>query len=282
MAPETTTFPLAEPIRLQVRLHGTVEVFARDGLTEATVRLTPRVAGGEALARTMVEMSGSTLIVAGPRNSGLTGWLAARVRDRDAVDARIEVPTDTPVKIATLSTDITLVGRCGDADLVTGSADIGVESVAGNVRLRIGSGQSRIGPVSGSVRAHAGSGDMRLDGIGGMVDCSFGSGSLQVASVGGALRWRAGSGDVHIDAAHGDVDVATGSGSITLGLPAGVSARLDITTGSGELHSDLPVEATQAAGSRSITVRGRTGSGDVRLVRAAPSFSKNAAEKPSA
>ena len=119
---------------------------------------------------------------------------------------------------------------------------------------------------------------MRLSDVGGSLDSAVGSGDLHAGTVRGSIKSRAGSGDVHVDAAHGDVDVASGSGSITLGLPAGISARLDVTTGSGQVQSDLPVEQAPAGNARSITVRARTGSGDVRLVRAAASMF----EKPSA
>jgi hypothetical protein len=63
--------------------------------------------------------------------------------------------------------------------------------------------------------------------------------------------------------------VARGSGSIAIGLPAGQPARLDVTTGSGRVDSDLPIEDSPATQHNPITVRARTGSGNVRLFRAA-------------
>jgi hypothetical protein len=48
-----------------------------------------------------------------------------------------------------------------------------------------------------------------------------------------------------------------------------VAARLDVMTGSGQLRSDLPVADTPNPAARAISVRARTGSGDVHLVRAA-------------
>ncbi len=280
MAEETTTFAISGPLVLQVRLPGHVTVEARDGLTEATVRLTPRDSSTDALERTVVELSRSTLVVAGPRNSGnLAARLVNRVRDRDTVDAHIVVPSGTTTKIATMNGDLTLTGTYADSDLATGAGDIEVDRIAGDLRLRVGSGECRSGPVSGSVTAKSGSGGVSLSDVGGGLDAAFGSGDLHAGIVRGRLRSRAGSGDVAIEAVHGDVDLASGSGSIALGLPAGVSAHLDVMTGSGQLHSDLPVEQAPAAGAGSITVRARTGSGDVRLSRAAAS---SMFEKPSA
>ena len=79
---------------------------------------------------------------------------------------------------------------------------------------------------------------------------------------------RAGSGQVHIGVAEDDVDLVSGSGGLTVGLRPGQTARLDVTTGAGRLHSDLPVEDAAPATGQPITIRARTGSGDVRLFRA--------------
>lgn len=241
--------------------------------------LVPRDATGDALERTVVELSRTTLVVAGPR--GGHGNFAARIvgklRDREAVDATIVVPAGSTPKVATMNGEIHLSGPCGDADLATGAGEIRVECVAGDLRMRLGSGDSHVTAVDGSLVAKAGSGNLHVGDVGGSLDCGFGSGDLTVGWARGSVRFRAGSGDVRIDAAGGNVDVATGSGSLTIGLPSGVSARLDVVTGSGRLHSDLPVEHAPAAGARSIEVRARTGSGDVRLTRAAPTFERPAA-----
>lgn len=278
MAEATTTFPVSGPIRVQVRLHGTVSVEAHDELREARVALTPRDPSGEALERTVVELSRDTLTVTGPRNDGgIAARLMNLVRDRDAVDAHIEVPAGTTITIATLTGDITLTGPCGNADLSTGSGEISVERIAGDLRLRVGSGDSRVGPVTGSVATKAGAGNVHLTEVGGSLDSAAGSGDLHAGHVRGALKSRAGSGDAHIDAVHGDADVASGSGSISLGLPSGLAARLDLSTGSGQVQSDLPVEQQPSAHARSTTIRARTGSGDIRLTRAAEMFFKPSA-----
>ena len=81
----------------------------------------------------------------------------------------------------------------------------------------------------------------------------------------GAVRSRAGSGDALLGVVYGDVDLASGSGTMQIGLPAGVAARLDVTTGSGTVNTDLPIENGPRQESPVITVRARTGSGNIRL-----------------
>ncbi|MGQ0847099.1 MAG: DUF4097 family beta strand repeat-containing protein [Sporichthyaceae bacterium] len=280
MAEARTTFAVDGPLTVQVKLHGNVSVEAREGVTEASVLLVPHDGSSDALERTVVDLSGRTLVVAGPRNGGLASRIVGRLRDREAVDATIVVPAGSTVKVATTNGEIRLLGTCADADLATGAGEIRVDRVDGDLRLRLGSGDSHISSVGGSFLAKTGSGNVQVGQVGGSLDCGCGSGDLTAAAVRGSVRFRAGSGDVHVDAVYGDVDVASGSGSLAIGLPAGVSARLDVVTGSGQLHSDLPVEQAPADGAQTIAVRARTGSGDVRVLQTRPILFADPVENP--
>jgi hypothetical protein len=265
-APITRTFPLTGPITVSVRLgHGSLTLAARDDLTEATVTLSG--VDAEVLDRCTVELRGTTLVVHAPRQ-GMGELRGAWRKDRNAIHAVVEVPTGTTTKVATATADISITGEIGTADIATGNATVDVAAVAGDLRLRYGNGQTRIGAVTGSVQLKGGRVDARFGEIGGSLVCGFGSGTLAAHLVRGDLRARAGSGSTSIDAAYGNVDLATGSGSLTVGVPDGVSIRLDVMTASGLLHSDLPVEQAPKPGSRAVTLRAQTGRGDVRLVRA--------------
>jgi hypothetical protein len=269
MASEITRFPLTGPINLEVKLgHGSVTVAANEELSEATVRLTPRNRGSDAVDRLTVELRGQTLVVSGPHNGGLADLFGAWRGDRDSVDAVVEVPTGTPVKIASAGDDISVTGQCGDADIATGSARIGLDTVAGNLRLRYGHANIQVGTVLGSARVSAGNGAAHFGEVAGPLDCKFGTGELTADVLRGGVRSRAGRASAHIGAVYGDVDLAFGSGSISIGVPAGVSAHVDITSGTGDAVSDLPVEDSPAAAAQTITLRARTGSGEVRLQRA--------------
>jgi hypothetical protein len=265
----TRTFPVNSPIDLVGRIgHGSFRVDARDGLTEATVELSGETA---TLDRTTVELRGSTLVVSLPRQGGIfdMSFLGRGARGRDALDVVVTVPTGTPVKVSTYTADITTTGRVGSADLASGVATIKVEDVDGDLRLRVGSGSTDVRFVRGSVQSRAGSGSGRFGEVGGELSSACGSGDITVELAHGRVRTRAGSGDAVIHAAHGDVDFVSGSGNVTLGLPAGRSARLDVTTGSGRVESEMPVESKATSDGPPVQVRIRTGSGDVRLVRAA-------------
>lgn len=263
------TFPLSGPINLHVRLgHGKLTVTAVDDCTEASVTLTALSKSSDILDRIAVGMNGHTLEVLTPREGGLIDFLGGWKRDAASVDAQITVPAGTAVKLTTFTADIAVVGRTGGADVATGTGTIVLDEVDGDVRLRFGSASSRVERVTGSATVRSGSGDAIFGEIRGDLEAGFGSGDLQADVVRGSSRLRAGSGNLRLDAVHGDVDFTCGSGEMSLGLPAGVSARLDVRTGSGQVRSDLPIDDDRTGSGPAITVRARTGSGDVRLFRA--------------
>jgi hypothetical protein len=269
MATESTAFPLKGPIELVARLgHGSLTVAARDNLSEALVRLTPRHDRHDVLERCTVEMQGRTLLVAGPRQSGWADLLGGWRRSHDGIDATIEIPTGTPIKIASASEDITVTGASGHTDIGTSAARILLETVTGDLRLRYDRGDSRIASVTGSVDLAAGGGSAHFGDVGGSLRCKFGSGKIDADMVRGDVQTRAGSASARLGAVYGNVDIAFGSGPVQIGLPAGVAAHVDVTTATGQVHSDLPVEDAPVSAGPTIGVRVRTGAGDIRILRA--------------
>jgi Putative adhesin len=264
----TETFPVNGPINLAGRAgHGSFTVHSRDDITEAIVELVPRGAASDVTERTVVAMRGSTLVVQAPRQGGLFDLIGGRTRD--SMDITVTLPSGSAVKISSFTADITVDGRCGTADLAAGSATITAEYVDGDLRVRYGSGNTIVETVSGAVQARSGSGDARFGRVNGALTTATGSGNLDVAEAFGPVHCRAGSGRATLNSVHGDVDAVTGSGTLAIGLPAGQAARLDVTTGSGRVVSELPIDDAPATSDRAITVRARTGSGNVRLFRAA-------------
>jgi hypothetical protein len=268
----TKTFPLAGPINLSVRLgHGSVVVRTADDLATATVELAPNP-GAEGLAEQFtVGLVGRTLTVAAPREGGLADIVSRwRQRSRDGVAVTVTIPTGTALKVMTADAPVTVTGRCGGADIATASGEIVLDHVDGDLLLRYGSAGSRVERVGGSVTVRSGSGEARFGTIEGSLEHVCGRGPLDVGEVHGAVRSRNGSGSSRLAAVYGDVDLASGSGAMSIGLPAGAAAHVNATTGSGRVRSDLPIEDHPTlATKRTITVRARTGSGDIELFRAA-------------
>ena len=266
----THRFPLTGPINLSVRIgHGSVYVVTEEELSEATVTLDPGKHVADEITQFVVEMHGQTLQVQGPREGGIfdRGWLGWR--NHGGVDVRVTVPAGTTVKISTFTAPVTASGRIGNADIVFGSAAVELAEVDGDLRLRFGRGTAQVQAVRGSVQVRSGNGNVRLGEVGGDLHAGCGNGDLYANAVHGRTSARCGSGTARIGAVHGDADLASGSGRLELGMPAGLSAYLDLHTGSGRVQSDLPVEEHANPANESITIRARTGSGDVHLFRAA-------------
>jgi hypothetical protein len=270
----TQTFPLTGPINLQVRVsHGSLIVTAQDDLTEAVVTLTPRSKDSDILDRMVVELRGPTLYVTAPRQGGIFDLpIFGGRREKDAVDLTVTVPSGTAIKASSYTADVTVHGRCGGADIASGASDINLEHVDGDLRIRYGSGSCVAERVDGSVTSRSGAGKVRFGAISGSLNAGCGSGELEAGSVRGSVHARSGSGGATLGAVYGDVDLGSGSGSMSIGLPSGYPARLDVTTGSGRVTSDLPIENEPTSSISSgdpLTIRARTGSGDIRVFRAA-------------
>ena len=269
------TFPLSGPIDLSCRLgYGSITVHAEEGVSEAAVVLTPRDKESDAAAEAVVEMRGSTLLVQARKpRGGLFDMpvFSGRSTERDALDVDITVPSGTPVKIGSFGAAVVVHGRCGPADIASGSTSTELDEVDGDLRLRYGTGPARATRVTGSVAVKSGAGSAIFGEVGGSLDMACGTGNLEVSVAHGNVRLRTGSGNASVASAEGDVELVSGSGSLSVGLPAGKSARLDVVTGGGRLNSQIPVEDNApAAAGRTITIRLRTGSGDANIYRATP------------
>lgn len=266
------TFPIVDRMNLRCRFStGSLTVHAQDGLTEAAVTVTARSGNDKLLDQFQVELAGRTIEVREPRDRGgnLLENLFGRGTDR-SVDVVVALPTGADVDVQVHSADIRIDGRVGSSDIASASSTIEVDEVGGNLRARIASGDVTINRVLGSGTIRGASSRVRIGEAGSALSVGLGTGDLAIGAAHGSVRMRSGSGGAVIGVAEDDVDVTSGSGTVTVGLREGQQARLDVLTASGRLHTDMPVEnrAPGRSNRRPITVRARTGAGDVRIHRA--------------
>jgi putative adhesin len=166
--------------------------------------------------------------------------------------------------------EVRVTGRAGWAGVRTGSGGATLDGVDGDADVNTGSGDIDLGPVSGRARLRTGSGAVRVAATGGAVEIKTGSGDITLGEVNGDVGLRTGSGDVTVnDARRGALQITTGSGGLRIGVHPGVSAELDLVSGSGRARSELEVAAAAPEKPAAVQVRGRTGSGDVLVARAA-------------
>ncbi|CAN5581812.1 hypothetical protein BH10ACT8_BH10ACT8_02320 [soil metagenome] len=265
-------FDVTEHLNLQCRFgNGSLTVRAIEGLRTAEVTLEAREPQSTIVEDMTVALRGDTLVVVGPRPSGGVldlPFFGRKHGDQDAVDITVTVPAGTAVKVARFAADVTLEGRLGGTDLAGGSGSTSVAEVAGNLRIRTGSGPVRIGSVTGPVELKSGASEIHLADPAGAVDVALGSGSLTISTARGPVRLRAGSCTVSIGEAQSDLDLTAGFGAVDIGLAEGQQARLDVVTGHGRLHTEMPVSQQAPASGRPLTVRAKTGSGDITIRRA--------------
>lgn len=273
------TLPVAGRIELNCEFrNGSLNVQARDGLTEARVAIRPREADLPVEQLFRVELTGSRLdVVEQPEHGGslLQAVLGGDLRNvrnrmfgRTEVEIVVELPTGSSVKVVAMSASVTTSGRIGPAHVSSGSSNVELDVVDGPLHLRGGSGNLTAHQVAGDANVRSGNGQVRIGEITGALSVAVGSGEVEVGTAHGGVRIRSGSGTTLIDVAERDVDIASSSGQVTIGLRAGQQARLDVATGSGRLHTEMPLQDSGPTG-EAITIRARTGSGDVIIRRAA-------------
>jgi DUF4097 and DUF4098 domain-containing protein YvlB len=236
-------FATADPVRLEVNVHaGEIEIATTEE-GESTVSLS---GSQKLLDVTDVELLGDRLVVGQQRK-----FLAGRFGSLHVV---VRVPQGSRVSISTASAESTLVGSFGLLD---------VKSVSGDLRLTGEiSGDARVKTVSGSVSLPRVGGDLDAGTVSGNVDAEAVEGSVTVKSVSGSLRVAR--------LREGTVDFQSVSGDVHLGVAAGTNLDVDAGTASGDLSSEVPLSDVpgEQTGPK-LVVRGKTVSGDLRVVRAA-------------
>lgn len=174
---------------------------------------------------------------------------------------------DGDIRLSVASASVSTEHTRGALDLDTGSGSVTVSDAQGNVTLDTGSGGLTITGIRGDdLRLDTGSGSVR----GGDIDvktlkADVGSGGLSLTHLkADRVSADVGSGGLDLDftAPVSDLAVDSGSGGVTLRLPAGQGAELDVDTGSGGVQSDFAVQTTRLSKNH---VRGRIGDGRGRI-----------------
>ncbi|MGH3872335.1 MAG: DUF4097 family beta strand repeat-containing protein [Pseudonocardiaceae bacterium] len=224
----------------------------------------PGELAAEAVYRTMIDFTGSRLIVRSPRDLPLRTV---------PLTIQISAPSGSSITARSGSADITIDGVADRLDATTGSGQFRAHECTGLTDIRTGSGDVRLGSVLGRLRVQTGSGEVEVTSVGasgGGATVRTGSGDVRLGTVAHDMSARTGSGDLTVaDATAGGLELTTGSGQLRVGIHAGVRAELDVSSGCGQARSDLPVGGPPAEGDVGLRVRARTGSGDA-LVTAAP------------
>jgi DUF4097 and DUF4098 domain-containing protein YvlB len=258
-------FDLPGPITLQAKVGAGALTVVAEPRETATVEVEPyqnTEASRDAADRTVVALRDDTLVVEAPDN----GWSWRRWGH---IRVRVHVPEDTRLKVKVASADATLTGRYGDSVVDAASGDVDLGHVTGWLRLHTASGDARVERVDGQAGVDSASGDIRLGYVGGETTVQSASGDVSVGRAEASVRVKTASGDLRVESIRrGEARLTTASGDVEVGVPAGTSVWLDVSTVGGRTRSDLQqIHGAPAGGTPDVSLHVSTASGDIDLRR---------------
>jgi len=181
------------------------------------------------------------------------------------VDLEVRRPRGSGFGMSNRSIEIVLsMPRDADLAVSTGDGSITVQPVTGKVDLSTGDGSISAEGLQGEIRLHSGDGSIRASGLAGRLKADTGDGSMTVRGRFDVLDLRTGDGSINATAEAGSKAEAawslrSGDGSITLRLPEGLGAELDVQTGDGSISIDKSLGVSGTI--REHSVRGPLGPG---------------------
>jgi len=210
----------------------------------------------------------------------------------------IRVPAGKRVEVNLALGAIEATNVHGDLVLDVAAAHIRTSGTKGALTVDAGSGSVDVVNATGDLDVDTGSGSLSVSGATGTrVILDSGSGGVELRDItADRVSIDVGSGSIHsgpiatddliVDTGSGSVrleltrvprrtTIESGSGGVTLTLPTGANAELDIDTGSGSITSDFPVTMDQIRrrelrgkiGNGGPLIRIETGSGSVRILK---------------
>ena len=162
---------------------------------------------------------------------------------------------------STASGDVRIRGTKGPVSLVTASGDIKMEGVEGEVRVSITSGDVQIRRLTGALKVTGTSGDVDLSDYQGKATVDVVSGDVLIRDARGDLNVRTSSGDISVDLRElmkERVELGAGSGDVRLKVRGNPSAKVEVTTVNGRIHTRIPLTPEEM---KRTELRGTIGGG---------------------
>jgi hypothetical protein len=185
---------------------------------------------------------------------GLLGWLRPQ---RHSADLTVTVPGGCPVQVGLVKASATVSGIAARVTAKSVSGDLTLDGVTGNIDAKTVSGDLEARGIDGKIAFNSVSGDLTL--------ASSAVGQLDARTVSGRV-----TADIDLRDS-GGLRVSTISGDVAVRLPACASARVDLRSTSGRVHSEFDgmsaapgpgptvISATIGSGSANLSVTSVTG-----------------------
>jgi hypothetical protein len=138
-----------------------------------------------------------------------------------------------------------------DLDAHNSDGALDADGFSGTIKLSTSDGNLTAFRCSGSVNAQVSDGQMRLEALQGELEARTSDGSMNIDGTFKGLDVKPSDGTVNITVRSGSAvarawSINSSDGSISVRLPAGFDADLDISTSDGSIRVDHPVTMTGA------------------------------------
>ncbi|WP_432561530.1 DUF4097 family beta strand repeat-containing protein [Kineococcus sp. SYSU DK003] len=278
-------FAATGPVRVVVDVSGVDLSVRATETTDVSVAVEPhssRASDADLAERTSVGFSDDRLVLRSERTT------ASRLRSLfgtgPRVDVYIVVPTGSSLEVRGWG-DVAGIGVLGSVDVDTAMGDVDLDEVgslrvkvsAGDVRvrdltgrgdLRTSAGAIRVGTAHDDVGARTSAGDVVVDRGFGSLRLSTSAGDVRVGDASTSVTARTSAGDIRLDRVRsGAVDAESTYGQLTIGVPEGTAAWLDVQARHGVVRSDLVASDGPGDAAATVEVRAVAGYGDVVLHR---------------
>lgn len=258
----------------QFSAHGPIEAHVRIGSGEVLVETAP---DGSATAEVRpldpthepsVRLAASADIRFDGRRLAVTTPEHGRVFRRAEVVVTLGLPPSSALTLKAGTVTLRCQGGLEGLDAKVGTGELHLDTVE---RLVVKGGQVEVDVDSaGSVAVATGQGGLRARQV---RDASVktGHGQVELGRTDGAVAVKGGA--VHLSiraAAGGEVSYDSAAGSARVGVPAGTTVQLDLSSAVGDVRCDLPVESAAPPDGAALRLRLRTAAGDVLVSPVAP------------
>jgi len=173
-------------------------------------------------------------------------------------NTRAKVTVQTPAELAleakTGDGNVTLSGLSGELGLTTGDGDVTADHLSGKLRVKSSDGHVKITNSTGGIEARTSDGNLTVDGVFNALTLHTSDGKLDLSLREGTKLSEAST-------------IQASDGSVTLRVPQGFAADLDVHTSDGHVDCSLPVtmDHYQSKGGDGHDLHGRLNGGGTPL-----------------
>lgn len=253
--------------------NGSVLVECAEGLEEVAVTGAKYARGKDAEdARTAAE----SIEIVVPETPDEEGTLRIEARfpgdlDRRSAGARFQIraPRGVAIDLSTSNGDVAALDPYGEVKLRTSNGKVQVRG-AKDVHARSSNGAIRVEDASGAVDVETSNGAIHLAKVGpGPTRAVTSNGRIVAEALRGDAELRSSNGSVRLEAAElsekPDLVVTTSNGPVSVSIPKGADAELEMRTSNGRVRADLVEDGAQVTKKSDRELHARLGEGRGRI-----------------